>query len=153
MQELQATTQRELQTAAACDGLCHRFDQAPDGTRVQKTTRRQIVTRELARFEAVEVVRTAPHEVGHRRSPLADLVPKGGTYGYDVMTHVGVLGELSALPRKLAEAGRTAGPWTRWRQAQQPLRAGRLPRRLVRAENFLDTLVVTYQDRCPSDAA
>ena len=64
-----------------------------------------------------------------------------------------VLGELSALPRKLAEAGRTAGPWTRWRQAQQPLRAGRLPRRLVRAENFLDTLVVTYQDRCPSDAA
>ena len=64
-----------------------------------------------------------------------------------------VLGELSALPRKLAEAGRTAGPWTRWRQAQHPLRAGRLPRRLVRAENFLDTLVVTYQDRCPSDAA
>ena len=70
MQELQAATQRELQTAAACDGLCHRFDQAPDGTRVQKTTRRQIVTLELARFEAVEVLRTAPHEVGHLRSPL-----------------------------------------------------------------------------------
>ena len=89
MQELQAATQRELQTAAAGDGLCHRFDQAPHGTRVQKTTRRQIVTLQLARFEAVEVVRTAPHEVGHLRSPLADLVPKGGTYGYDVMSHIG----------------------------------------------------------------
>jgi hypothetical protein len=54
-----------------------------------------------------------------------------------------VLGELSALPRKLAEAGRTAGSWTRWRQDQQPLRAGCLPRRLVRAENFLDALVST----------
>ena len=58
-------------------------------TRVQKTTRRQVVTRELADFKAVEVVRTEPHGAGHLRSPLADLVPKGGTYGYDVMTHVG----------------------------------------------------------------
>ena len=64
-----------------------------------------------------------------------------------------VLGELSALPRKLAEAGRTAGSWTRWRQAQQPLRVGRLPRRLVRAEDFLDTLVGVYQDQSGSDAA
>lgn len=89
MQDLRAATQRELQTAAACDGLCHRFDQAPHGTRVQKTTRRQIVTLELARFEAVEVVRTEPHEGRRRGSTLADLVPKGGTYGYDVLAHVG----------------------------------------------------------------
>ena len=89
MQELRAATQRELQTAPTCGGLCHRFDQASHETRVQKTTRRQVVTLELAQFEAVEVVRTEPHGAGRLRSPLADLVPKGGTYGYDVMTHVG----------------------------------------------------------------
>jgi hypothetical protein len=89
LQDLRAATQREVQTASVCDGLCHRFDQASHGTRVQKTTRRQIVTLELARFEAVEVVRTEPHEAGRLDSPLADLVPKGGTYGYDLMAHVG----------------------------------------------------------------
>lgn len=88
LQALRAATQRELQTASAGDGLCHRFDQATDGTQVQKTTRRQVVTLELARFEAVEVLRRTPHEARRLCSPLADLIPKGGTYGYDVMTHV-----------------------------------------------------------------
>jgi hypothetical protein len=89
LQELRATAQRELQTAAACDGLRHRFDPASHGAPVQKTTRRQVVTLELARFEAVEVVRTGPHEADRPHSPLADLVPKGGTYGYDLLAHVG----------------------------------------------------------------
>ncbi len=57
---------------------------------VQKTTSRQVVTRELNCFSAVEVVRkTSDHQLRH--SPLLDrLVPKGGKYGYDLIAHVGV---------------------------------------------------------------
>lgn len=72
------------------DGVRHRFDQPCDGTRVQKTTRRHVVTLELSRFEAVEVVRTAPDSAARHAAPLAALVPKGGTYGYDLIAHVGV---------------------------------------------------------------
>ncbi len=72
-------------------GICHRFDQpADEQTQVQKTTCRQVVTRELNAFAAVEVVRTTG-DCQLRHSPLlAGLVPKGGKYGYDLIAHVGV---------------------------------------------------------------
>jgi hypothetical protein len=53
-------------------------------------------------------------------------------------------GELNNLARKLADAGRTAGPWTAWRAAQQPLNVGRLPMRLLRHDNFLEELTAVY---------
>jgi hypothetical protein len=53
-------------------------------------------------------------------------------------------GELSKLAEKLAHAGRTAGPWTSWRSAQQPLNEGRLPNRLIRKDNFLDELTAPF---------
>ncbi len=73
------------------DGLCHHFDQpGEEGTLVQKTTCRQVVTLELSAFQAVDVVRTtSDHQVRH--SPrLAAVVPKGGKYGYDLIAHVGM---------------------------------------------------------------
>jgi len=62
-------------------------------------------------------------------------------------------GDLKNLPQKLAEAGRTAGPWTVWRAAQQPLNVGRLPRRLLRHDHFLEELTAVYDAHCRSEAA
>lgn len=62
-------------------------------------------------------------------------------------------GELNNLAQKLADAGRTAGPWTAWRAAQQPLNVGRLPTRLLRHDNFLEELTAVYDAHCRSDAA
>jgi hypothetical protein len=62
-------------------------------------------------------------------------------------------GELGKLAEKLAEAGTTAGPWTTWRSAQQPLNAGRLPQRLIRKDNFLDELTAVYDAHCQENAA
>ena len=66
-----------------------------------------------------------------------------------------VLGDLACLPEKLALAGRTAGPWTHWRalQLEDPLNTGRLPRRLVREENFVDNLITFYDDQCQREVA
>jgi hypothetical protein len=73
------------------EGLCHRFDLPdPEGTRVQKTTSRQVVTLQRSAFQAVEVVRTAADRSTWHSPPLADLVPKGGKYGYDLIAHVGI---------------------------------------------------------------
>lgn len=62
-------------------------------------------------------------------------------------------GKLDKLADKLAEAGRTAGPWTTWRSAQQPLNAGRLPNRLIRKDNFLEELTAFYDTYCQNEAA
>ncbi len=62
-------------------------------------------------------------------------------------------GELSNLAAKLAEAGRTAGAWTAWRAAQQPLNRGRLPQRLIRRDDFLDELIACYDEHCRKEAA
>jgi len=59
-----------------------------------------------------------------------------------------VLGSLDQLPQKLAEAGRTAGPFSHWQRQQQPLNLGRLPKRLLRKDNFIDHLFGTYDDQC-----
>ena len=60
-------------------------------------------------------------------------------------------GDIGQLSKHLAEAGRTAGAWTAWRQHQQPLNTARLSRRLLRRENLIDSFVSVYQDRCHGD--
>ena len=53
----------------------------------------------------------------------------------------GKLEAVGKLPEKLAEASRSAGTYSHWRQQQQPLQMGRLPRRLLAQENFLEDLL------------
>ena len=63
-----------------------------------------------------------------------------------------MLGDLSELQAKLAQAGQAAPPWTLWRSCQKPLNTGRLPRRLLRGENLIDKLLVIYGHHCrPAD--
>jgi hypothetical protein len=91
------------------DGLCHRFDQpAEEGTHVQKTTSRQVVTRQLSAFRAVEVVRTTSDRQLRHSSLLANLVPKGGKYGYDLIAHVGLQTFLQG--RELQDVARELRP-------------------------------------------
>jgi hypothetical protein len=52
-----------------------------------------------------------------------------------------VLGSLDQLPEKLAEAGKTAGPYSKWYNRQKPMHIGRLPTRLLRNENFIGDLI------------
>ncbi len=52
-----------------------------------------------------------------------------------------VLGSLDRLPDKLAEAGRAAGPFTKWRNEGRTEHIGRLPRKLLRMAGFNETLV------------
>ncbi|TVS14993.1 MAG: hypothetical protein EA424_17565 [Planctomycetaceae bacterium] len=47
------------------------------------------MTLELNRFQAVEVHRQQATADSSACVPLAQLVPNGGTYGYDLMAHVG----------------------------------------------------------------
>jgi hypothetical protein len=60
-------------------------------------------------------------------------------------------GDISQLSKHLAEAGRTAGAWTPWRQQQQPLNTARLPKRLLRRENLIETFLSVYQESCRGD--
>lgn len=62
-------------------------------------------------------------------------------------------GKLENPAHKLAQAGQTAGSWTKWRKVQNPLNHGRLPQRLIRQADFLDQLTATYHDHCNQDAA
>ncbi len=52
-----------------------------------------------------------------------------------------VFGDLERLAEKLAQAGKTSGPYSAWCKRQQPVHIGRLPARLLRKENFIDDLV------------
>jgi hypothetical protein len=52
-----------------------------------------------------------------------------------------VLESLEKLPQKLAQAARSAGTYSQWRRDSQPLHTGRLARRLLARENFLDHLL------------
>ncbi len=52
-----------------------------------------------------------------------------------------VMGNLDNLADKLAEAGQTAGPYSHWYKKQQPLNIGRLSKRLLRDENFIEDLI------------
>jgi hypothetical protein len=52
-----------------------------------------------------------------------------------------VFGSLDQLAEKLAEAGKTAGPYSDWYNRQKPMHIGRLPARLLRNENFIGDLI------------
>jgi hypothetical protein len=52
-----------------------------------------------------------------------------------------VLGSLDQLPEKMAEAGKTSGPYMEWNKRQKPAHIGRLPTRLLRRENFIHDLI------------
>ncbi len=52
-----------------------------------------------------------------------------------------VLGDLENLPGKLAEAGCKAGPFSHWDGLNKPASIGRLPRRLLRKEDFIHNLI------------
>jgi hypothetical protein len=97
------------------DGLRHRFDEAAEeGTRVQKTTRRQVVSLELSAFQAVDVVRTTSDRQVRHSPRLAALVPKGGKYGFDLIAHVGtrVFLQGTALQAVAAELRPRAVPFS-----------------------------------------
>jgi hypothetical protein len=51
-----------------------------------------------------------------------------------------VLGSLDQLAEKLADAGKTAGPYSDWYNRQKLTHIGRLPARLLRNENFIGDL-------------
>ena len=90
LHQLRSAYQRQLERSRVPDGVSHRFDDGTAGSLVEKTKQREVITLELERFQAVEVVRTVCHEKPQRLdSPLRNLVPKGGTYGYDLIAHVG----------------------------------------------------------------
>jgi len=55
-----------------------------------------------------------------------------------------VLGTLEALPDKLAEAGQSAGPFSRWNAQRNQTHLGRLPKRLLRDQNLLEKLLGCY---------
>lgn len=103
LNRLRTGSQQQLQQAACIpDGVTHRFDSVDADSAVQKTTQRQVVTLEFA-FQAIEVTRKTPAG-GPLSSPLDKLVPKGGTYGYDVIAHVGC--ETFLRGRKLEDVAR-----------------------------------------------
>ena len=72
------------------------------------------------------------------------LVPNldNSTYGQLVLG-----GSLDQLPAKLADASRQAGSFSAW-QRRRPRLVGQLPRRLIRADGFIDDLVDACEDHC-----
>ena len=61
-----------------------------------------------------------------------------------------VLGDRSRLPDKLAQAGQQAGPFTHWLAKRKPLNLGRLPKRILRQEKFVEKLIGVYEKHAPS---
>ena len=59
-----------------------------------------------------------------------------------------VLGSLDQLPSKFAQAGKTVGPYTHWRRRTRPTGIGRIPRKLLRKENFVENLIEVYHSQC-----
>ncbi len=60
-----------------------------------------------------------------------------------------VLGSIDNLPQKLAQAAQKAPPFSHWRANRKTLAVGRLPKKLLRKENFLEELfeVCNRQDQ------
>ncbi len=59
-----------------------------------------------------------------------------------------VLGSLDSLPEKLAAAGKGAKPFRTRNTMSEMINLGRLPKKIIRREDFLDTLVDTYVQHC-----
>jgi hypothetical protein len=66
----------------------------PENGKVLKTTRRTVVSLEYGRFQAHETVRqhttSSGQHVMRRSEQLAELVPGGGRYGFDLIAYVGL---------------------------------------------------------------
>lgn len=82
---------QELESVARLpENANYRFDDVSEET-VVKTVSRTVVTKELSKFNATEVVRRAPQNQPVIRSQaLNNLVPKGSRYGYDLIVYVGI---------------------------------------------------------------
>ncbi len=66
---------------------------------VQKTVPREVVTLRFGRMQVREVIRaTKRQDPSDGMTSLADLVPKGGTYGYDLICHIGLETLLKGRP-------------------------------------------------------
>lgn len=75
---------------------------------VFKTSRRTVVSLRLGTFQAREIVRRQDDERSRRSAQLADLVPAGARYGFDLVAHVGIESllrgqSLDEIRRDLAE--------------------------------------------------
>lgn len=57
-------------------------------------------------------------------------------------------GSLDTIPSKLAEASHEAGPFYVWQQRRRPQLFGQLPRRLLRAEDFIHNLIGACEQHC-----
>jgi len=62
-------------------------------------------------------------------------------------------GSLDALPSKLAEVSRGAGPFYLWKQRRCPQLFGQLPHRLLHEEKFIQNLIEACEHRCQYEAA
>lgn len=58
--------------------------------KVQKSRRKTVYTMAIGAFEANETVLVCPHDKTIFTSQLRSLVPKGGTFGFDVIVEVGM---------------------------------------------------------------
>ncbi len=59
-----------------------------------------------------------------------------------------VLGDLKNLPEKFAEAAKTAGTYSNWLKTENPIPIGRLPKKILRKENFVNDLITICKDNC-----
>lgn len=57
-------------------------------------------------------------------------------------------GSLEALPSKLAQASHGAGPFYKWQHRRRPQLFGQLPRRILRAEEFIHDLIEACDHHC-----
>jgi len=57
-------------------------------------------------------------------------------------------GSLDHLVEKFSEASASAGSFSSWQASRHRRQAGELPRRLLRQDSFIDTLVAVCHDHC-----
>jgi hypothetical protein len=62
-------------------------------------------------------------------------------------------GSLAALPSKLAEASRQVGSFSAWQRRRHPQLTGKISRRLIRDDSFVDQLIEACDAHCQRSAA
>ena len=99
MSQLSQAAGAEFQQAVALpQGALLNFDVAYEESVVDgaaagsvfKTSRRTVVSLRLGTFQAREIVRHQDGERSRRSAQLADMVPPGSRYGFDLVAHVGI---------------------------------------------------------------
>lgn len=61
-----------------------------------------------------------------------------------------ILQHNETLPRALARAAKQAAPFNTWLKKTRPQHPGRLPRKLLRQEGFINQLIFTFREQCHS---